>query len=250
MIQTQNYKQTEPQSPKAKRLTAGVTFLLVCIAWMGVILGSWYYYNYTHNYYSFYIPGARVPICGSVDCVSENLLEHAEKHQGVIDGGVVFINKDYLNEIFDYDIQFDMGMTVYYPSSFGDEDYTHFQYNRIKQEIEKEQILYEEKNYNGLSLIQYKKYDNDRTITAVYLFDFSENIFVDCVNSSNQVNKHCDFNAALCKNNTYIRVGIFRDNIDRYFEVKKFLDDFSNQLHTTLVAKHGPKKGKCNHVEG
>lgn len=249
MIQTQDYKQTEPQSLRARRLTAGVTFLLVCFAWVGVILGGWYYYDYTHNYYySFYVPGARVPICSSVDCATKKLLENAEKHQGVIDGDVIYIAKNYLNEIFDYDIQFDMGMTLYYPSSFSDEDYTLFQYNRIKKEIEKEEILYEEKNYNGLSLIEYKKYDRDRIITAVYLFDFSNNIFVDCVNNSNQVNRHCDFNAALCRNNIYIRIGVFPDNIDRYFEVKKFLDDFSDRLHTTLVAKYGPKKGKCNHV--
>jgi|JI10StandDraft_1071094.scaffolds.fasta_scaffold65756_5 hypothetical protein len=253
MVRTQNYKQTEPQSLKARRLTAGLIILLVCVAWAGVILGGWFYYDNKYNYFtSVFVPGAKIPICSTPSCAIDTFLKYADDGNGMIEERLVYISKDSLNKIFAHDVQFDVSILLSYPMSFipvTEENYVLFQYNRIKVEMEKEEINYNEKDYNGLSLIEYQKDYKDRSKKAVYLFDFSSNIFVDCANYSNQVNRHCGFNAALCQYNIRIKSYVFPDNIDRYFEFKKFLEDFSAQLHTALIAKYGPKKGKC-YVQG
>lgn len=253
MVQAQDYKPTEPQSLKAKRLTAGLTFLLVCIAWISIIMGGWFYYDNKYNYFTtVFAPGAKIPICGTPSCAIDTFLKYAKDGNGTIEERLVYIREKELNKTFKYDVQFDVPILLSYPMSFipiSEENYVVFQYNRIKKEMENEEINYTEKDFNGLTLIEYDRDYKDRSTKAVYLFNFSKNIFVDCVNSSNQVNRHCDFNAALCQYNIYIRASIFPDNIDRYFEVEKFLDNFSAQLHAALVAKYGSNKGKC-YVQG
>lgn len=239
MAQSQEYKMTESQSPKAKRLTARVTFLLVCIAWGGVVLGGWYYYKHINN--AIFYEEARISICHTVDCAIQNFFEDADKNNGVIFQQLVSL-KNYRIE----NVSFDIDLLVDSPISV-EPQYALYQYNRIKNELNNKNVHYEEKKEQSIKIIKYEENQDGRLFRATYLFDFSRDVFVDCLNYDNYVNKHCGFNIASCQYNIFIRANIWPDDLSKYLQIIKFFDVFSAQLESLLVAKYGAK-GRCGHV--
>lgn len=233
MVPTQNDDPPVYQGVKIRSFKAKLIFLLILL--VGIIIISILYYPKV-----IYYEGAQIPICQTTECVVQSFLLDAESNNGVIFQQLVML-EDYKigGASFDIDLLLDSPITVTMP-------YASNQYSRIKNDLDNKKIKYEETDQNFIKTIKYEEKRETRIFRAVYLFDFNKEVYIDCLSYDDYAKKHCGYNIASCKYNSFIRANVWPNDLSKYENVIGFFDNFSAQLQSALVKKYSLEQEKCN----